>query len=696
MNHKFLIASSVLFIAASCSTSKKTENPSTVSSVGTISTPKEVIKENPYKTITTSYMDKSIRPQDDFFLYCDGDWVKNNPVPSTESRWGSFNELDKANQIKLTEILDKAVSANDKKGTQNQILGDYYSSFMNMTVRNQKGISPIQADLDKIKNIKSKQEIISFISESHKYGVGMLFGFGVDQDLKNVNKNSAYIGQAGIGLPNCEYYIKKDKAEILKKYEEHIVKMFQALKYDENSAKSMAKSVIAFETSLAQSMMTPAENRIPENTYNPQSKKEIDKNFGKFDFESYLVGIGSQSFDTIIVGQPKFILKVADLMANEKMENWKNYLLWSTLNHYSGLLNDEFVKLNFNFYSGVIQGKSEMSPMNEQAIDEITGLPIGELLGKAFVDIYFSESAKNRVDKMVDNLLLVFKQRIENLDWMSKETKVQATLKLNAIGRKLGFPDKWEDFSMLNISKEDYIANVKEIALYAHKKNLADLTKPVDKAKWGMPAHMVNAYYHPLLNEIAFPAGIMQPPFFDVNAEDAVNYGTIGMVIGHEFTHGFDDMGSKFAADGSFRNWWTEEDLKLFEAKTSLLGATFSTFCTPDGQCVNPELTMGENIADLGGLTLAFNAYKLTNEYKANEIREGFTPAQRFFIAYAQLWKINYTEAELKNRLANDPHSPGMYRVNGPLKNCPEFFEAFGVKEGDKMRNSADKVSKIW
>jgi putative endopeptidase len=696
MYNKLLIASSVLLISVSCSTSKKTTSPSTVAKVGTTITSKEVIKENSYNTITTSFMDKSIRPQDDFFLFCNGNWLKNNPVPSTESRWGSFNELDKANQIKLTEILDKAVKSNDKKGSQNQILGDYYSSYINMTLRNQKGISPIQTDLDKIKNIKSKQEIISFISESHKYGVGMLFGFYIDQDLKNVNKNTAYIEQTGIGLPNCEYYIKKDKVEILKKYEEHIVKMFQALKYDENSSKVIAKSVIAFETSLAQSMLTPAENRIPENTYNPQSKNEIDKNFGKFDFESYLIGIGSQSIDTVIVGQPKFILKVADLMANEKLENWKNYLTWSTLNHYSGILNDEFVKLNFNFYSGVIQGKSEMSPMNEQAIDEITGLPIGELLGKAFVDMYFSESAKNRVDKMVDNLLIVFKQRIENLDWMSKETKVQATLKLNAIGRKLGFPDKWEDFSMLNISKEDYIANVKEIALFSHKKNLANLTKPVDKTKWGMPAHMVNAYYHPLLNEIAFPAGIMQPPFFDVNAEDAVNYGTIGMVIGHEFTHGFDDMGSKFAADGTFRNWWTEADLKSFEEKTSLLGATFSSFCTPEGQCVNSELTMGENIADLGGLTLAFNAYKLTDEFKANVIIDGFTPAQRFFIAFAQLWKINYTEAELKNRLANDPHSPGMYRVNGPLKNCPEFFEVFGVKEGDKMRNSADKVSKIW
>ncbi|MBI1836309.1 MAG: M13 family metallopeptidase [Flavobacteriia bacterium] len=698
MNKKLLFAGSVILISAACTVQKKKDSSAPVvsSAASSVAPPKNEIKENPYKTINTSYLDRSVRPQDDFAQYCSGTWVKNNPVPSTESSWGSFNELEKTNQVKLTEILEKAVKSNDKKGSQNQILGDYYSAFMNMEARNKKGVTPIQAEINKIKNIKSKQEIVSYIAEAHTYGIGMLFGIGVDQDLKDVNNNTMYVGQAGIGLPNCEYYYKKDKEVILQKYEEHITRMFQGLKYDEVTSKSMAKSVIAFETNLAKSMMTPAENRIPENTYNPVSKKEIDKTFGKFDFESYLLGIHSQSFDTIIVGQPKYIQKVAEVFETEKMENWKNYLLWSTLNHYSGLLNDEFVMMNFKFYSGVLKGKTEMSPMNEQAIDELTSLPIGELLGKAFVDIYFSENAKNKVNKMVDNLLLVFKQRIEGLDWMTKETKEQALIKLNAIGRKLGFPDKWEDFSMLNISKEDYIANIKEIALYSHRKNMSELNKPVDKSKWGMPAHMVNAYYHPLLNEIAFPAGIMQPPFFDEQAEDAVNYGTIGMVIGHEFTHGFDDMGSKFAADGTFRNWWTEEDLKLFNEKTSLLGATFSNFCTTDGQCVNPELTMGENIADLGGLTLAFNAYKLTDEYKKGEIREGFTPAQRFFIAYAQLWKINYTEEELKNRLANDPHSPGMYRVNGPLMNCPEFFEAFGVKEGDKMRNPAEKVSKIW
>jgi putative endopeptidase len=337
-----------------------------------------------------------------------------------------------------------------------------------------------------------------------------------------------------------------------------------------------------------------------------------------------------------------------------------------------------------------------MKPTNERAIDEITNKDFGELLGKAFVEKYFSANAQKRVNTMVDNLLVVFGKRIENLDWMSAETKKEAQNKLNSIGRKLGFPSKWEDYSALDFGPEAYVENIKTENKFSFVKNLNDLKKPVDKEKWGMPAHMVNAYYHPLLNEIAFPAGIMQPPFFDENAEDAVNYGRIGMVIGHEFTHGFDDMGSKFAADGSFKNWWTEADRTKFEEKTTTLGETFSAFCPIEGHCVNPQLTMGENIADLGGLTMAYYAYTLTDEFKSGKVREGYSPAQRFFIAYAQLWKIKYTEAEMKNRIANDPHSPGMYRVNGPLKNCPEFFEAFGVKEGAKMRNPSAKVAKIW
>jgi putative endopeptidase len=384
------------------------------------------------------------------------------------------------------------------------------------------------------------------------------------------------------------------------------------------------------------------------------------------------------------------------MLEAESISTWKNYLKWNVLNHYAGSLNEQFVALNFDFYGTTLSGKKVQKPLNEKAIDEITNIEIGELLGKAFVERHFSKEAQARVNEMVDNLLAVFKERIQNLDWMSNATKKEALNKLSSIGRKLGFPDKWEDYSSLNFDANDYLSNVKEMNRFSVRKNFAELKKDVDKEKWGMPAHMVNAYYHPLLNEIAFPAGIMQAPFFDEKSEDAVNYGRIGMVIGHEFTHGFDDMGAKFAADGSFKNWWTDEDLQSFGEKTKILGETFAAFCPMEDQCVNPELTMGENIADLGGLTMAFYAYKRTAEFKANEIREGFTPAQRFFIAYAQLWKIKYTDEEMKNRIANDPHSPGMYRVNGPLKNCPEFFEAFDVKEGRVMRNDAKKIAKIW
>jgi putative endopeptidase len=649
-----------------------------------------------YKSVNSAYMDQAVRPQDDFFSYANGTWVKNNPVPPSESRWGSFNELEKSNNEKLTAILTNAMTNPGEKGSQNQLLGDYYKSFISMDVRNKQGLSSIQQELDRITNLKSRTEIVNIMAESHILGIGMGFGFGVGQDMMDVDNHITYMGQGGIGLPNCTYYTAPEKAEILVAYEKHITAVFELMNIETAKATAMAKSIVAFETELAKGMMTPAERRIPEKTYNKMAKTNVDSMFGQFDFEAYLSKLGSQSFDSIVVGQPLYLETFKNVYENGKMEDWKNYLLWSTINHYAGSLDSKFVELNFAFYGGVLSGQTEMTPINERAIEEITNLEIGELLGKAFVDLYFSQQAQDRVNDMVDNLLVVFGERIEALEWMTPETKEQALIKLNSIGRKLGFPEKWEDFSKLNFVANDYIANTKELTRYAHFKNLAELNKPVDKEKWGMPAHMVNAYYHPLMNEIAFPAGIMQPPFFDVMAEDAVNYGSIGMVIGHEFTHGFDDMGSKFDAEGAFRNWWSEEDRKMFEERTGILGETFSNFCPIEDHCVNPELTMGENIADLGGLTMAYYAYTRTEEFKNGELISGFTPAQRFFLAYAQLWKINYTEEEMKNRIANDSHSPGMYRVNGPLKNCPEFFAAFGVKEGDKMRNSEGKVAKIW
>lgn len=647
-------------------------------------------------TIDKEFLDAKVKPTEDFFLFSNGKWIAKSKIPASESRWGSFNELEQNNKKKLTQILDFATKNPGKKGSQNQLLGDYYLSYTNMNIRNKSGFQSVKVDLDEINALKSVEELPAMVAKLHLDGLGTLFSFGVDQDLKNIDRNVVYLSQGGIGLPNCEYYLKENKKTILDAYKLYVEKSFVKFGYSQTDAQNAAKIIVDFETNLAKSMLTPAELRVPETTYNMTGMNEVGSLFGKFDFTSYYQKIGLKTVDSIVIGTTKFVETIASLYSDEDLEAWKKYLTWNVMNSYMGHLGEEFVELRFDFYGRTLSGKKERKPLNESCIDELTRMEVGELLGKAFVDKHFSKNAQERVNVMVDNLLIVFKDRISNLDWMSDQTKKEALIKLSSIGRKLGFPEKWEDYSSLNFSKDDYVSNVREMNRFSTRKNLEQLNKPIDKTKWGMPAHMVNAYYHPLLNEIAFPAGIMQAPFFDENAEDAVNYGRIGMVIGHEFTHGFDDMGSKFAADGSFKNWWTEEDRKLFEEKTKTLGETYSGFCPLEGHCVNPELTMGENIADLGGLTMALYAYKLTKECKSGEKREGFTPEQRFFIAYAQLWKIKYTDAEMKNRIANDSHSPGMYRVNGPLMNCPEFFEAFSVKEGDKMRNSKMKVAKIW
>jgi putative endopeptidase len=398
----------------------------------------------------------------------------------------------------------------------------------------------------------------------------------------------------------------------------------------------------------------------------------------------------------MVVSQPKFFETVNSLLTKLPLEDWKAYLSWNVINTYAGHLSDELVQANFDFYSTKMSGIKEMKPRYKRAVGELTFLPIGQALGKLFVEKYYSKKAQEKINALVDNLTAAFKERIESREWMSNTTKRKAIEKLSAITRKLGFPEKWDDFSSIDITANDYFNDYKNVRIYETNKNLNKLGKPVDRLEWGMPPHMVNAYYNPLMNEIAFPAGIMQPPFFDENAEDAVNYSRIGMVIGHELTHGFDDEGSKFAADGTFTDWWTSTDRDAFEARTKILGETFAQFCPFEGICVNPNLTMGENIADLGGLVVSYNAFKKTDEFKANKSIDGFNPSQRFFISYAQLWKTIYKDEELKKRIATDPHSPGMYRVNGPLKNFPEFYKAFNVQPGDGMYNAPDKVANIW
>lgn len=654
---------------------------------------KDTIEEKNY-TIQTDYLDRSTKPQDDFFQFANGTWIKNNPVPASESRWGSFNELDKANKKKLTVILNEAKEGDFEKGSSMQMIGDYYAAMANMESRNEKGTLAIERWMDQLSQVQSKSQIPKTLARMHSQGISGFFGFYVGQDLKDVEKHVPYISQGGLGLPNRDYYTEDSKEEVRDQYLMHIEKLLNYLNVQD--AKAVANNVMKMETLMAKRMMKPATLRVPENTYNPSSRKKVIQNHKNLGLDEYINAIKIESFDTVIVGQPEYLDYLNQLVESSTLKNIKDYLQWKIVNHYSGYSNEELVQMNFDFYEGVLSGKSEMKPMNERAIEEMTNKAVKTALAQEFVARHFSQEAKDKVNEMVDNLLTVYRERLNNLAWMTEETKTQALKKLDAIGRKLGYPDEWKDLSSLEISSDNYVDNVDACAKFSFRENIDKLNEPVDKKEWGMPAHMVNAYYHPLLNEIAFPAGIMQPPFFDINAEDAVNYGGIGMVIGHEFTHGFDDMGSKFAADGSFTNWWTSEDRKNFEARTEKLGETFSSFCPIDGHCVNPDLTMGENIADLGGITMAYHAYAMTEEFKNGEEREGFTPAQRFFLSYAQLWKINYTPEELKKRLATDPHSPGMYRVNGPLMNCPEFFEAFNVQESDPMRNSEEEISKIW
>lgn len=646
-------------------------------------------------TISEDYMDPSVRPQDDFFQFANGTWVKDNPVPPSESRWGSFNELDQANMTKLTAILEDAME-NGTLEDGSKLIGDYYASFINMDKRGELGIGPIKQIMSMVTDIQSHDDLPKSLATLHQLGIGAAFSFGVTQDMKSVENHIVYFGQGGLTLPNRNYYTEDEYTEIREAYQQHITAIANLAGLDQAEAQKMSQDVMNFETQMANMMLRPEEMRLPQNRYNKMGIKESFELISSFDLQAYLNATGIENFDTINVGQKKYAEFIGEHLLETEIGIVQNYLLWRVLDHYAGHLDKNFVNQNFDFYGKTMSGTSKMKPINERAIKEITRMEIGESLGRAFVERHYSVEAQQTINNLVDNLLTVFESRIKNLDWMSSETKKQATNKLLSIGRKLGFPEEWTDFSNLRFDPEAYVSNMNKAAVRSYRENLSKIGKKVDTKEWGMPAHMVNAYYHPLLNEIAFPAGIMQPPFFSADFEDAVNYGRMGMVIGHELTHGFDDNGSKFDANGNFNNWWTEEDRSLFDARTETLGNTFEQFCPIDGHCVNPHLTMGENIADLGGLTMAFHAYKMTDEYKSGKERKGYTPAQRFFIAYAQLWKINYTDEEMKKRVATDPHSPGMYRVNGPLMNCPEFFEAFNVKEGDAMRNKESKVARIW
>lgn len=643
--------------------------------------------------------DNTAKPTHDFFQYVNGNWIRNNPIPATESNWGSFNELRELNTEKLRTVLEEA--ANDKTakpGSNRQKIGDYYAMAIDSMKLEKDGIKPLADEFAMIARIQTTDDLARIIAHHHTIGVNSLFGFGVGQDPKNSSQYVTFAGQGGTGLPEKDYYLGEDEdlKNIRTAYTEHIGKMLQLIGDKPEVAQAGAKSIVQLETSLAKVSMSAVEQRNIEAQYNKKTLKEVKEMCPSFNWGIYFKTIGMQPPSEVIVMQVNFITDMSNLVKNTSINEWKNYLRWTLINATASRLNHAISKQHFDFYGTTLSGAKAQRPKWKRALDAVDEA-LGEALGQVYVEKYFSAESKKRVNEMVDNLIAAYKDRIDTRDWMSPETKKQAIAKLNTIMRKLAYPDKWRDYSGLQIKRDSYVQNFLRANTFAFNYMINKMGKPVDKTEWGMSPPTINAYYNPLLNEIVFPAGIMQPPFFNSEADDAVNYGAMGAVIGHELTHGFDDQGSQFDAEGNMKNWWTEEDLKKFKAKTDVLVKQFNQYVAVDEAKVNGELTLGENIADLGGLTIAYYAYKKSLEGKpAPEKIDGFTGEQRFFISWAQAWRGHMRPEAMKQMVKTNPHSPGRFRVLGPLSNMKEFYDAFGVKPGDPMYRPDNERAEIW
>jgi putative endopeptidase len=645
-------------------------------------------------------MNRKVKPQDDFFQFVNGNWLKNNPIPQTESRWGNFNILNENNMETLRNILEDAAKDDAAiMGSVRQKVRDFYRIAMDTLKLEREGTQPARVSLKRVESLTDKKQLGSLLGSFHRMGIGAFFGMYVSLDVKDNTKYVVWFSQGGLSLPDRDYYLKQDakSKKIREEYLVHLRTMYNLFGYNDADAERAANSILKLETGLAEVSMTRVENRNMEKKYNKRALADLRKQWNNLYLDEYLneTGLSAKLPDTVIVAQPAFFEYLNTTLVNEKLETIKDYLRWKVMNDAAGVLNDAVSKENFRFYATVIQGTKEQKPRWKRVVASANSM-IGELLGQEYVKVAFSEESKRKVNEMVDNLREAYRIRIENLDWMSEETKQRALDKLASFNRKLGYPDKWKDYSDLRIMTDSYLANQYRSATFNYDRMMDKLGKPVDRTEWGMLPQTVNAYYSPVMNEIVFPAAIMQPPFFDPKADDAVNYGAIGAVIGHEFSHGFDDQGSKYDAKGNFNSWWTEEDRKKFEARTKVLVNQFNSYQVLDSVFINGELTLGENIADLAGLTVAYDAYMISLKGKKKQKIAGFTPEQRFFIGFAQVWRGHARPEYIRNQVVTDPHSPQQFRVYGTLVNMPQFYAAFGVKKGHKMWLDEDKRAKIW
>ncbi|CAM5181544.1 M13 family metallopeptidase [Alishewanella longhuensis] len=639
--------------------------------------------------------DKSVAPQQDFFRFVNGNWLGNTEIPADKVRWGSFDELRESAEQQVLEIIRELAAGEHPKNSDAQKIADLYNSFLNESLINSLGLNPLRGDLARIQQVRNHQELAVLWGELQRYRFGTPVAVFVGQDQRQSDQYITGASQGGLGLPDRDYYLKDDErsVKLLGQYADFIATLWQLAGFD--NPEQAAEQVIALEKQLAAAQWSRIQNRDRNATYNKLSIPELQQLAPGFDWPAFLQAADLGKVDALVIRQPSYFTDFARLQAQIPVAQWQTYLKFHLLRANAANLSEPFAQASFEFYGKTLSGQQEQRSREKRAVSLVDG-SLGFMVGKEYVARHFKPEAKARMDEMIENLRAAFKEAINELEWMSAETKVEAQAKLAKFNTKIGYPDVWRDYDCLTIDANDLLGNLRRSSECEYQRMVNRLGQPVNRDEWGMTPQTVNAYYSSTMNEIVFPAAILQPPFFNVDADDAVNYGAIGGVIGHEFTHGFDDQGRRSDGDGNLRDWWTPEDARQFSERAQRMIDQYNAFNPIDNLHLQGALGLGENIADLGGLTVAFRAYQNATKDQPKQTIAGFTPEQRFFIGWSQVWRIKFRDEALRQQVITGPHSPGMYRVLGVLSNMPEFYEAFDVKPGDGMYREEEVRVKIW